>query len=175
MSVRNELREFSTRELADELAARHAMPAPPPSFLKRLEAAQIARAPDFHAGGIMDWSPAERGNELGGELGEFVTEVLALVAATGRAQNELKKLLRFDRKHALAMPKPGVTLYVNGGHTGPQLLEERDVIVARLRKELADTFICTSLVAIQIGADVEQIVTEKFNATSDKIGSKVRL
>lgn len=61
-----------------------------PSFLDELRDANVRRCPDFKAGDIMAWSPAERGNELAGEVGELC--------------NELKKLLRFDRQYTIVMP-----------------------------------------------------------------------
>jgi len=137
-------------------------------FLQQLRDADTRRAPDFHAGGIMDWSPAERGNELAGEVGELC--------------NELKKLLRFDRQHGVKVEAPDrVTFPSERGESGVQtdyvwnLREKREAIVQRARLELGDVMVCIDLVAAVLGVDVEAATREKFNATSDKIGSTVRL
>jgi NTP pyrophosphatase (non-canonical NTP hydrolase) len=128
------------------------------NFLSNLAAANELRAPDFHAGGLMDWSPAERGNELAGE--------------TGEACNELKKLLRFDRRTGTRMLGPGMTHWVDADEA-TQI--ERAAILERIRNELGDVVICASLIARQLGIDLQQATLDKFNATSDKIGSKVKL
>jgi NTP pyrophosphatase (non-canonical NTP hydrolase) len=133
------------------------------AFLDLLRRCNVERAPDFHAGGLMDWSPAERGNELAGETGELC--------------NELKKLLRFDRKHGLRMAYPGQSFdfMLEHGGTGAADHVERSAIIERIRNELGDVVICASLIAAQFGIDLEQATIDKFNATSDKIGSAVKL
>lgn len=128
------------------------------AFLDTLRRVNIERAPHFHAGGLMDWSPAERGNELAGETGELC--------------NELKKLLRFDRRTGTRMPDPGMTHWVDADEA---MQNERNAIVARARMELGDVIICASLIAAQLGIDLEEATRDKFNATSEKIGSSVRL
>lgn len=132
-------------------------PAAPRRFLELLAEANERRAPDFHAGGLMDWSPAERGNELAGETGELC--------------NELKKLLRLHRARGFTMPSPGV---VEGCTEYGDYYDHRDII-GRIRAELGDVIICASLIARQLGIDLEQATRDKFNATSIKIGSGVRL
>jgi NTP pyrophosphatase (non-canonical NTP hydrolase) len=127
------------------------------AFLDLLRRANIERAPDFHAGGIMDWSPAERGNELAGETGELC--------------NELKKLLRLHRSAGAFMPAPGVVPNV----LNPDERAQHKAFVAKIRNELGDVVICASLIAAQFGIDLEAATRDKFNATSDKIGSAVKL
>lgn len=112
------------------------------SFLAELRAANIARAPDFNAGDLNDWSPAERGNELAGEVGELC--------------NELKKLLRYGKQY------------------GSDATVPLDML-ARISDELADVIISADLIGAQLGLDIEAAVRRKFNATSDKIGSAVKL
>jgi NTP pyrophosphatase (non-canonical NTP hydrolase) len=131
------------------------------SFLFQLAVANELRCPDFEAGGLMDWSPAERGNELAGE--------------TGEACNELKKLLRFDKKNRVKMPVPGAVKFVRPRKNERALREDREAIVRRVRMELGDVIICASLIARQLGINLEAATREKFNATSDKIGSAVKL
>jgi len=108
-------------------------------FLSELRAANVERVPDFNTGPIDNWSPAERGNELAGEVGELC--------------NELKKLLRWQK---------------GGKHPG-------DDYQQRIREELADVIICADLLAAQLEIDIEPAVRFKFNKTSDKIGSGVKL
>ena len=146
-----------------------AKPTPRRDFFAELRDANIKRAPDFHAGGLMDWSPAERGNELAGETGELC--------------NELKKLLRFDRKYGVKMTAPGcVDWGLTGGHerardfsSSEAFIKARDEIVQRVRLEMGDAVICLSLIAAQLDIDIEGATRQKFNITSDKIGSKVTL
>ena len=47
--------------------------------------------------------------------------------------------------------------------------------VQDLGDELADVIICTDLVALAEGIDLQAAVARKFNATSDKIGLKTKL
>lgn len=135
-----------------------------PAFLEQLRDANVRRAPDFHAGGLMDWSPAERGNELAGETGELC--------------NELKKLLRFDKRHGVKIHSRGGMVTFNG-ETAPaagwDVVEERNAIIDRARKELGDVLICLDLVAAVLCIDIEDATRAKFNATSEKIGSGVVL
>lgn len=121
------------------------------TFLERLRSANIKRAPDFHAGGLMDWSVAERGNELAGETGELC--------------NVLKKMLRIQKRAVSGEGNPFAK--ADEGY----LVELR----AMARTELADVIICADLIGAQLGIDIEKATEDKFNATSDKIGSAVRL
>jgi NTP pyrophosphatase (non-canonical NTP hydrolase) len=47
--------------------------------------------------------------------------------------------------------------------------------VAHLAEELADVIICTDLIAMQAGIDLDAAVVAKFNASSEKVGLKTRL
>lgn len=125
-------------------------------FLDELRAANLERVTDFGAGGLNSWSPAERGNELAGE--------------TGEACNELKKLLRADKAYDAAMKTQGYD-----HQRMIDWLRERHSRLAKARAELADVIICVDLIAAQLCIDLEDAVREKFNATSVKIGSKVKL
>jgi NTP pyrophosphatase (non-canonical NTP hydrolase) len=127
----------------------------PSTFLQDLRAANVKRAPDFRAGDLRDWSPAERGNELAGEVGELLAEVL-LAKSTGKLCNVLKKLLRYGKQHDEDAAVP---------------LD----ILASIADELADVFICADLIGAQLDIDAEAAIRRKFNATSTKIGSKVLL
>lgn len=126
------------------------------NFLQALRGANLRRVPDFNAGDLFDWSLAERGNELAGE--------------TGEACNELKKLLRADKAYDARMHEHGFS-----NEALIDWLRERNERIEKAKTELADVIICVDLIAAQLGVDLEQIVRAKFNATSDKIGSKVKL
>jgi NTP pyrophosphatase (non-canonical NTP hydrolase) len=118
------------------------------TFLEQLRTANLKRVPDFGAGELNDWTPAERGNELAGETGELC--------------NELKKLRRHVAQHFAP-------------HLCAEKCKQRAEILARAREELADVLICADLIGAQLGIDLEGAVRDKFNTTSDKIGSKVKL
>lgn len=60
-----------------------------------------------------------------------------------------------------------------GRHTEPD-----PALMAHALEELADVYICADLIAAQAGwtpEQVEQAIRDKFNSTSRKIGSAVRL
>jgi NTP pyrophosphatase (non-canonical NTP hydrolase) len=46
---------------------------------------------------------------------------------------------------------------------------------AHLAEELADVIICTDLIAMQAGIDLDAAVVAKFNASSEKVGLRTRL
>jgi NTP pyrophosphatase (non-canonical NTP hydrolase) len=47
--------------------------------------------------------------------------------------------------------------------------------VEHLAEELADVVICTDLIAMHMGIDLQKAVRDKFNATSIKVGLKTRI
>jgi NTP pyrophosphatase (non-canonical NTP hydrolase) len=47
--------------------------------------------------------------------------------------------------------------------------------VEQLAEELADVVICTDLIAMAAGIDLDAAVTAKFNASSEKVGLQTRL
>ena len=101
-----------------------------------------------------DITPAYRGNELAGEMGEALERALDLIvlaAAAGKLANTIKKLER-ER------------LGIGGSRS----------TVEQLTEELADIVICTDLVAMTYDIDLEQATRDKFNATSEKVGLKTR-
>lgn len=75
-----------------------------------------------------------------------------LAGETGEACNVLKKLERERR-----------------GWRG-----SRDT-VSHAMEELADVVICTDLIAMELGEDLDEAVRKKFNATSEKYDLTVRL
>lgn len=100
-----------------------------------------------------EWAPGHeisgswRGNELGGEIGEALEQVLLLAIAGGRVQNTVKKLER----EALGLPGSRAS-------------------VENLGKELGDVVICAALVAEKFGINLDRVVALKFNETTDKVG-----
>ena len=99
-------------------------------------------------------TPAYRGNELAGEVGEALErafDLIVLAAAAGKLSNTVKKLER-ER------------LSIGGSRS----------TVKQLAEELADLVICTDLVAMTYDIDLEQATRDKFNETSEKVGLKTR-
>ena len=86
-------------------------------------------------------------------LSDWIT---ATMGELGEAANIVKKLNR-----------------VRDGVPGNQETEEQ--LRAALRHEIADVFIYLDLLAQAAGVDLEEAVREKFNLTSDKIGSAIKL
>lgn len=77
----------------------------------------------------------------------------ALGGEAGELQNVLKKMTRLQKQ----------------GKPIPEKLRRAAM------DELADVVISADLIAAQLGVDLAKAVTIKFNKTSAKIGSKVRL
>ena len=90
------------------------------------------------------------GNELAGEVGEAferALDVIVLGVSVGKMANVVKKLAR----ERLGLRGSRAT-------TGD------------LANELADIIICTDLLAMRAGIDLNRAVVEKFNETSHKNG-----
>lgn len=75
-----------------------------------------------------------------------------LAGETGEACNVIKKLER----ERLGIPGSRDTL-------------------EHLAEELADVVICIDLIAMDLGIDLNKAVSDKFNATSEKVGLATRL
>lgn len=103
---------------------------------------------------LKSWSPAEWGNATGGELGEAAEIFTLLVAATGRAQNISKKILRFRDNVA--------------DTTIEQLQKE-------LAKEMGDVQVYLDLWAASAGIDLAVATIEVFNTKSVQIGCDIKL
>lgn len=82
--------------------------------------------------------------------------MVALTGEVGEAANLVKKLNRV---------RDGIP----GNTDTPEVLREK------LAKELADTFIYLDLFCQSLGLSLEDVVVQKFQETSDKIGYPVRL
>lgn len=94
---------------------------------------------------LNEWPPTEWTNAIAGEAGE--------------ACNVTKKMKRGD----YGPPFTVDGLPVNGGW-------ESD-----LGKELADIIIYVDLCAARCGIDLGQVIRDKFNEVSDRVGSPVKL
>jgi NTP pyrophosphatase (non-canonical NTP hydrolase) len=81
----------------------------------------------------------------------------ALIGEAGEAANLIKKLNR-----------------VRDGIPGNGDVSQSD-LTAGLADEIADTFIYLDLLAQRLGFDLETIVRDKFNRTSQKIGSTIQV
>ena len=82
----------------------------------------------------------------------------AMAGECGEACNAVKKLKRCETKTNTVKD--------------PQTPEE---CVKAIGKELADIVIYTDLLAAHLGIDLGQVVIEKFNEVSDRMGSYQRL
>lgn len=118
-------------------------------FLKELRDANLARvgSPTGRVQDIDGWTPADWAVNLAGEVGE--------------ALNVLKKMRRIS--------DPAL-LFFEMGDAG-----EYQRLFQHFADELADVMICVDLLAARMRLDLESIVRRKFNLTSDKWGSDVRL
>lgn len=83
---------------------------------------------------------------------------VAVTGEVGEAANILKKLNR-----------------IRDGVPGNAPHETKEHLSAALATELADAFIYLDLTAQALNIDLYDAVTNKFNATSDKIGSDIKL
>lgn len=94
---------------------------------------------------LNSWSIAEWTNALCGEAGE--------------AANVAKKIIR----HRDGLP----------GNVGKD--QNPETLNQALGEELADVVIYADLTAAALGLDLEELIKYKFNKTSDKIGSDIKL
>jgi NTP pyrophosphatase (non-canonical NTP hydrolase) len=124
-----------------------------PDFLTRLRDANERRAGKRVGFGIKDWTPAEWAVNLAGEVGE--------------ALNVLKKMRRISSwEHYDDM---------FWGEADEFEKEEMRTLLRHFEDELADVMICVDLLAARFNLDLNQIVARKFNATSERWNSPVRL
>ena len=132
----------------------HSKSVPRGITLREVAEASARRLRDFgHSDAIgTDWTPLEWAGAQGGEVGELVGAVgalLALVEASGRCTNTTKKIRRGDVAEASAREAVGA--------------------------ELADVLLYGFALARRLGIDLERAVVAKFNEVSERIGSAVRL
>ncbi len=117
----------------------------------------------FHP--VKDWSPCDWMTAVAGEVGE--------------AANIVKKLKRIETESLNSPANIGLLELV------PEAERERDMdtmkiqvlheLKRRLGHELADVVIYLDLLAARLDIDLGAAVIEKFNMTSEKVGSKETL
>jgi NTP pyrophosphatase (non-canonical NTP hydrolase) len=112
---------------------------------KDLREANLVRCKESFHYSPDEWSPERWMLAMGGELGETLEAVLKMVMSGTVAMNSLKKVIRGDGD------------------------------MAQVRKEVADVIIYGDFVLLSIGAEMGDAVREKFNETSEKVGSEVFL
>ena len=61
------------------------------------------------------------------------------------------------------------------GHDDDLVLDDHVDLVADLSDEIADVVVYLDLLAARAGVDLASAIARKFNATSEKVGSAVRL
>lgn len=83
----------------------------------------------------------------------------ALAGETGEACNFIKKLRRFE---------DGEDKPYNKGL-------KREVLIKSAGKELADVVFYADLLAQRLGLNLGDLVVDKFNEVSDRVGSKIKL
>lgn len=128
-----------------------------PDFLTRLRVANLARTSTRPGEDIDVLTPAEWAVNLAGEVGE--------------ALNVLKKMRRIQPWSFFSRTSPR--------HMMGQMAYASEQEYARLfdhfADELADAMICVDLLGASMGLDLATIVARKFNKTSEKWNSPVRL
>jgi len=99
----------------------------------------------FHP--INQWSPTDWGCAMAGEAGE--------------ACNNLKKLKKLRRLESEKFPK--------------EFQIDEQTLVDMTMDEIADMVIYADLLAQRLGRKLEDAIKNKFNQTSDKVGSDIKL
>lgn len=110
-----------------------------------------ARTQRWHGGGKRDWSVAEWTNALGGEVGELLDAIIALISASGTLQNTGKKILRHE------------TALAERSWNTPELAD----LLAQAQREIADVHLYNDLVAGHLGLSLYEAVRDKFNMVSE--------
>lgn len=97
------------------------------------------------------------GSGFGHNINDWTTSdwIVATLGELGEAANIVKKLNR-----------------VRDDIKGNRLDDSQEKLMGQLADEIADTFIYLDLLATSLGMSLEQIVKEKWNVTSDRIGYK---
>lgn len=135
-----------------------------PTF-KEFSAVNHSRALEWHTteDGVEEWSPAEWGNALAGEVGELC--------------NYLKKILRHDKgiQQMAVGTVPNSTLFLEDPEYRARAAEIRQGLVDAAAKEIADSFTYLDLVATRIGVDLLAATIDKFNEISEREGLPQRL
>lgn len=115
-------------------------------------AANHQRALRWHNGNLGNWSPAEWGNAIAGEVGEFC--------------NIAKKILRWEKK----MQQRAVSAEAAEDHQ-----EEGEFLRAKAATELADVITYCVVTACAMNIDIDKAVRDKFNEISEREGFPERV
>jgi NTP pyrophosphatase (non-canonical NTP hydrolase) len=94
-----------------------------------------------------NWSPTDWACAMAGEMGE--------------ACNEVKKLRRLMDDKQLWGTK--------------EFEIQKDILIGKILDELADTVIYADLLATRLGGHIGKSIIKKFNETSDKKGTNIKL
>lgn len=100
----------------------------------------------FHK--IDDWTPTDWACAMGGECGEALNLIKKLRRITGNTNKDTLSLLKNPNSYML---------------------------IDEIGKELADIVIYADLLATRLGLKLDECVQHKFNITSNKIKSKIKL
>lgn len=121
---------------------------------------------------VNSWSPTDWATAMGGECGE--------------ALNFTKKLRRMEEKdtpfakrrfaaHSMSDRACSACGDMDGCHLPAKVRTEKEDCIKEIGKELADIITYADLFAARLGIDLGQIVRDKFNEVSDRVGSEIKL
>ena len=114
--------------------------------------ANLQRAMRWHHGNLRNWSAAEWGNAIAGEVGEFC--------------NVAKKILRHDKKmQQLAVTRDAAI----------EMRDDREFLHLKAASELADIITYCVVTACAMGIDIDEAVRVKFNEISEREGFPERV
>lgn len=94
---------------------------------------------------VNEWSPSDWATALAGEVGE--------------ACNFIKKIRRLKSKH----------------FKGDKSRKHKKELYKATGKEIADALCYLDLLAARMGFQLDDLVKQKFNEVSDRVGSKIKL
>lgn len=132
--------------------------------LRELNRVNVRRCEEsFHK--VNDWSPCDWMTAVAGEVGE--------------AANKIKKLKRIETD-GLDTPQNRELLELIPRQLlkeAPDVIERavREALQLSIADELADVVIYLDLLAHRLGVSLSEAVVRKFNRTSEKVGSPLRL
>ncbi len=117
------------------------------NFVRVMQGLSHTRANRWHGGNFRNWTGLEWAGAMCGEAGETA--------------NVAKKLRRIE-------------LAIDGNARSDRQLDEAELLL-QLRKELADTFLYSVLLAEYYGVDMANAIAETFNAKSIAMGFPERV
>lgn len=114
--------------------------------------ANLTRANRWHNGNLKNWSAAEWGNAIAGEVGEFC--------------NVAKKILRWEKK----MQQRAVSKLAD-----ENAQDEIELLRRMAKSELADIITYCVVTACAMDIDIDKAVRDKFNEISEREGFPERV